>query len=285
MVSVIIPTYNRIVSLLSVLDSLKSQSYTNFEVIVIDDWSTDWTLASLTSYKSNYKFRYYTQANQKQGIARNNWASKCSWDLILFLQDDIVPWLNLLQIHSEFHHKHPQNNYVWLWNTKWSKTLADDPFHKFLDWSWKSIFPSPLFDYRNLTPWKQTDFYHFYTNNLSIKTKFFLTHQFSDKFNGYWWEDIELGYRLSQDQMQLIFLSDAIAYHNHKYTISDFVNRERTVQKHLSTLFLLCPLIKKPNKFKIFILKILSNKVFLYLYKKINLNLYWYFTWKNAKYW
>jgi glycosyltransferase involved in cell wall biosynthesis len=90
LVSVIIPTYNRVNSLRRTLDSLAQQTYpaVRFEVIVVDDGSTDTTpeirdLAPLP-------VRYYRQGNQGAAAARNAGAVEARGELLVFLDDDVI---------------------------------------------------------------------------------------------------------------------------------------------------------------------------------------------------
>ena len=47
------------------------------------------------------------------------------------------------------------------------------------------MFPGPLFDYNSLKNLSETDFLHFYTNNLSIKKSFFQKEKFDESFSSY----------------------------------------------------------------------------------------------------
>ncbi len=68
-VSVIIPTFNRADLLAQAIDSVLSQSYTDFELIVVDDGSTDATQALLSRYRG--RIRYLFQENRGVSAARN----------------------------------------------------------------------------------------------------------------------------------------------------------------------------------------------------------------------
>ncbi len=68
-VSVIIPTFNRADLLAQAIDSVLSQSYTDFELIVVDDGSTDATQALLSRYRE--RIRYLFQENRGVSAARN----------------------------------------------------------------------------------------------------------------------------------------------------------------------------------------------------------------------
>ena len=68
--SVIIPTYNRSQFILKTIQSVLEQTYKDFEVIVIDDGSTDDTEEVVKSI-SNPQLSYYKKVNAERGAARN----------------------------------------------------------------------------------------------------------------------------------------------------------------------------------------------------------------------
>ena len=68
-VSVIIPSYNRKWILRDAIDSVLAQDYTDFELIVIDDGSTDGTHAHISDYGAD--IRYIRQDNRGVSAARN----------------------------------------------------------------------------------------------------------------------------------------------------------------------------------------------------------------------
>ena len=68
-ISIIIPAYNKQESILETLDSVFTQTIKNFEVLVIDDGSTDATAEVVKSYSKDVI--YLHQTNQGQGAARN----------------------------------------------------------------------------------------------------------------------------------------------------------------------------------------------------------------------
>ncbi|MBU2538379.1 MAG: glycosyltransferase [Proteobacteria bacterium] len=85
-VSVIIPTYNRAVFLARAIDSVLSQSYPDFELIVVDDGSTDETQALLASYGENLKV--LRQENRGPAAARNAGIRAARHPLLAFLDSD-----------------------------------------------------------------------------------------------------------------------------------------------------------------------------------------------------
>lgn len=91
--SIIIPAYNAADIIRNTLDSIRSQSYKNYEVLVTNDGSTDDTEKTLEKYKREYSqfpLYYVTQKNAGVSSARNNSISRATGDYIAFLdQDDL----------------------------------------------------------------------------------------------------------------------------------------------------------------------------------------------------
>ncbi|RCU45201.1 glycosyltransferase [Corallincola holothuriorum] len=87
-VSVIIPTYNRAEFILEAIHSVFAQDYTNIEIIIIDDGSTDETAELLAPYIEQGKVLYRYQENQRQCVARNNAMSIATGELWCFLDSD-----------------------------------------------------------------------------------------------------------------------------------------------------------------------------------------------------
>ncbi|MEB3212954.1 MAG: glycosyltransferase [Leptolyngbyaceae bacterium] len=89
-VSVVIPTYNCDRYLPEAIDSVLSQSYPDYEVLVIDDGSTDRTAEILDGYGD--RLRAIHQTNQGVAIARNHGIQLARGEFIAFLDADDV-WL------------------------------------------------------------------------------------------------------------------------------------------------------------------------------------------------
>jgi glycosyltransferase involved in cell wall biosynthesis len=91
LVSVIIPTYNRIQYVQLAIDSALAQSYPNCEVVVVDDGSTDGTGKTLRDRYGD-RIRYFYQDNQGESAARNEAIRQSSGEFIALLDSDDV-WL------------------------------------------------------------------------------------------------------------------------------------------------------------------------------------------------
>jgi len=97
MVSVIIPTYNRCNFVKEAIESVSQQSFTDFEILVIDDGSTDNT-RSVVEQISDSRLRYFYKDNDGASSARNLGLVHCRGQYVSFLDaDDLWP-KNYLEI-------------------------------------------------------------------------------------------------------------------------------------------------------------------------------------------
>lgn len=86
--SVVICTYNREKLLPRALDSLIKQKFTEFEVIVVDDGSTDRTFSVIQNYRKKLNLRYIFQQNKGISISRNVGGLSSNGEYITFLDSD-----------------------------------------------------------------------------------------------------------------------------------------------------------------------------------------------------
>lgn len=87
-VSVIIPAYRRANTICQTLDSVWSQSFTDLEVIIVNDGSPDRTEEVLAPLVAKGKIRYFAQQNAGQAAARNRGATEARGKFLAFLDDD-----------------------------------------------------------------------------------------------------------------------------------------------------------------------------------------------------
>jgi glycosyltransferase involved in cell wall biosynthesis len=93
LVSVVIPTYNRAQQTIAAMESVLAQTYPHFEIIVVDDGSTDGSIEAIqrfVSQRSNgcHPILFFSQPNQGASIARNMGISKARGEYIAFLDSD-----------------------------------------------------------------------------------------------------------------------------------------------------------------------------------------------------
>ncbi len=98
--SIIIPTYNRANTLPRAVNSVLTQSYDNFELIIVDDGSTDNTETVVRDIKDT-RIRYFKKENEERNIARNFGISHAQGDYVCFLDSDDYYYSNhLATVHN-----------------------------------------------------------------------------------------------------------------------------------------------------------------------------------------
>ena len=107
-ISVIIPTYNREKTILRALQSVLKQTYTNLEVLVVDDGSTDKT-AELVKNVADNRVRYITlEQNGGASNARNVGAGMASGEWIAFQDSDDCWYPDKLEKQMKYAGEHPE---------------------------------------------------------------------------------------------------------------------------------------------------------------------------------
>lgn len=187
--SVIIPTIGR-KTLPQVLEAIYANDnfeILNPEILVVFDGKIrkDLTLPQ----NANFQI-FETGKKVFAGGARNLGIEKSTGNILIFIGDDTIPQKNWLQKIVDFHQKFPDEKRGLLGKISWTTELQNDDFHQFLENGAQFNFSQIR---KKGAAWK-----HFYTSNISIKKSLIGEERFSDKFNGWGFEDIEFGYRLEK---------------------------------------------------------------------------------------
>ena len=212
-IGVVIPTYNRADALLVCLQHLERQTITDFEVIVVDDGSTDSTPQQIEQFlrKTSLNLRYARQGNAGPARARNLAISMLTAPICLMIGDDIFASSNFVETHLKLHQQRPELQVAGLGLTRWSET--GQKVTKFMRWLDAS---GNQFAYGDLLDGISPDWNHFYTSNLSAKTELLRQYPFDESFPHAAMEDMELGYRIRRQRgLELVFMPAAVAYHLH----------------------------------------------------------------------
>ena len=97
--SIVIPTYNRGELLSNAINSILSQEFSDFEVIVVDDGSTDNTRELVEDLvKKNQSIKYFFKINEERSIARNYGIMRALGRYISFLDSDDLLYVNHLKV-------------------------------------------------------------------------------------------------------------------------------------------------------------------------------------------
>ncbi len=110
-ISVVIPTYEREQLVPRAIESVLAQSFMPYEIIVVDDGSTDNTKKVL-SEKFGKKIRYFYKKNGGVSSARNYGMRKAKGDLVAFLDSDDIWMKDKLEIQTEYLRRYPKLDFV-----------------------------------------------------------------------------------------------------------------------------------------------------------------------------
>lgn len=205
--SVVIPTYNRLPILEKCLRALEQQQLrgnsvvAGYEVVLVDDGSTDGTLEWLESHATEFPHvRSHSQNHKGPAAARNLGVERSAGDTIIFIDSDLVVTEHFLESHAAALEQGQQ------------QVGSDRLF------TYGRVINTCNFDKPTAEPYKITDFSaaYFATGNVAIARKWLeKAGLFDPRFQLYGWEDLELGVRLKQLDLKLIKCPDAVGYHWH----------------------------------------------------------------------
>ncbi len=190
-----------------------------YEVVLVDDGSTDETLEWLECHKSEFPHvRSHAQDHKGPAAARNLGVEQAKGDTIIFIDSDLVVTEHFLQAHADALVEGQQ------------KQGSDRLF----TYGW--VINTCNFDNPTSEPYKLTDFSaaYFATGNVAIARKWLeKAGLFDTRFQLYGWEDLELGVRLKQLGLKLIKCPAAVGYHWHPPFALDQIPRmiDREIQR------------------------------------------------------
>jgi len=203
-VSVIIPTYNRWWILKKSLEALLNQSYPKdkYEIVLIDDGSTDDTKTMIESLSPSCKLKYLRN-EKRMGIprTRNRGIRKARGEYIIFTDSDVVVIPDFIKQHMSYH-------------KKYQHVIVNGELIRVFSFKQIGKKRKSIFDF-SLSP--------FDTANVSVAKKHLLeVGGFDENLLAYGWQDLELGYRLRKAGLKCKRNQRALGYHYFKKkTLSD----------------------------------------------------------------
>lgn len=222
LISAVICTYNRAGLLRQALGALCAQTLgpERFEVIVVDDGSTDNTRETVEGFQSLLDIRWAYQSNSGLASGKNHGLFLSRAPLVAFLDDDDVLDARCLEEHCRTHAQFPMPSYAVLGYTG----LAHEPAHSHL-MRYVTQVGCQLFYYPHLSDGAVLDFSYFWGGRSSCKRAFLLEHGVFNPVFRFGAEDIELGYRLDQLGLRVVYNASAISYMIRTLTFDDFCRR------------------------------------------------------------
>ncbi|MDQ3004488.1 MAG: glycosyltransferase family 2 protein [Chloroflexota bacterium] len=218
-VSVIIPTYNRKDLLRETLHSLAQQTYPSdhFEVIVVDDGSTDGTV-SIAAEVFPFILRYFWQSNQGDASARNLGARQSQADILVFLDDDILVEPDYLTYLICEHAEYQNRITVGVVNIRPEETT---PLSLAINTSLAPNFNSVEMAFTDV-----------FSNNMSIRREAYFKigmMQGLDFPGSSMWCDLDFNYRAYQQGFQFCRSPNAICWHR-DYTVSNLDTHKKRMR-------------------------------------------------------
>ena len=204
-VSIVIPTFNRKPILKKCLLALENQKLNkdidNYEIIVVDDGSTDGTNLWIKNNKQILPHvAFYEQEHGGPALGRNLGVTKSKYEIIIFIDSDLIVLEDFLVCHVSKLLLH------------WKKYNNKKCF------TYGSVINTSNFKNPNSEKYKISDisFAYFATGNVAISRDLLLSvGLFDTSFSLYGWEDLELGERLKKIGTNLIKCPKAVGFHWH----------------------------------------------------------------------
>ena len=215
-VSVVIPTWNKRGSLSRTLDSLERICLpgAEFEVIVVDDASTDDTWEWLGNYRPGFPMlRLRNDRNDGPATTRNRGSLRAQGEVLLFLDDDMVCQPNLIEAHM-VHHESGRDVAV-VGRAIYHPQLKRSALTRYFD----------ALHLRQVSPFCPTS--RLASNNLSLpRTLFERAGMFDETFPSVGFEDVDLAVRLARiSGCSIRYEPRAWAYHYHDQSLRDYIRK------------------------------------------------------------
>lgn len=149
LVSIVVASYNKANYIIETVDSVLSQTFSNWELIIVDDCSTDNTLELLTTKYFDKRIKVIkNERNLGANRSRNKGIELAHGAYILFLDADDFLSENCLKNRVKWAKAHPETNLLVFTMGVFYKKPGDDPR------VWKPISKDPLKDFlKHKLPW------------------------------------------------------------------------------------------------------------------------------------
>lgn len=210
--SIIIPLYNRPQEIDELLHTLTQQTYTQFEVLVIEDGSKLDAREIVHSYMNKLDIRYYFKENAGQGFARNYGFERAKGDYFVVFDSDCLIPVNYLEIVKNYLLEHQLDAYGGPDGAHPSFT----PVQKAISYSMTSPFTTGGIRGNK----KHIGTFHPRSFNMGISREVW------ERTGGFiltrLGEDIEFSIRIQSMGFSIGLIPDAIVYHKRRTDLKQF---------------------------------------------------------------
>jgi GT2 family glycosyltransferase len=222
-ISVIVPTYNRRVILDRCLRALEKQTLSRerFEVIVIDDGSTDGSRELVAQFTGRLPVTYLHQVNSGTGTARKHGVQRAAGEFLLLMNDDTICEPTVLEEHLRMQRQAAGQSLAVLGSFEYPPAARKRALTHFM------ATDDFMFPFASLKSGTIYSYSFFITCNLSIRRDAVLQ---AGSFDGSYLlsEDTELGIRLDERGWRVLYHPAARAWHDHlPYAVPNLIRRSR----------------------------------------------------------
>lgn len=232
--SIIVPVYNRANEVDELLDSLTKQTFTNFEVIIVEDGSTYTCEEVVDKYRDILDIRYYFKDNSGPGQSRNYGVERANGDyIIIFDSDCLIPKDYMAIVNSNL-----ENKFVDAFGGPDRAHKSFSNIQKAINYSMTSFFTTGGIRGGK----KLLDKYYPRSFNMGIKKNVYKTlGGFSNMRFG---EDIDFSLRIFKSGYKAVLFRDAWVYHKRRVDFKKFykqvfnsgIARINLLKRHPGTL-------------------------------------------------
>lgn len=210
--SAIIPLYNRPDEIDELLESLTHQTYTHFEVVIIEDGSVHDARAIIEKYRSRLQIQYHFKENGGQGFARNKGFELAKGEyFIIFDSDAIIPAHYFEEVEGFLN-----TSYVDAFGGPDAAHDSFTPIQKAISYSMTSLFTTGGIRGRE----KHVGQFHPRSFNMGLSRKVYETvGGFKITRMG---EDIEFSIRMIQNGFSTALIPKAFIYHKRRTSVAQF---------------------------------------------------------------
>ncbi len=218
-ISVVTPTHNKQALLRRTLASLEAQDVGTdaFEVVVVDDGSSDGTAGLLAGLRTPYPLKSVrVEQNRGRAAARNRGLERAEGGLVVFLDDDMELVPGFLRAHRELHET--GERVAGVGNVVNHPEITMAPIDRYM-----STRGAQKIGTRGPLPWR-----YFSTNNSSVKREdLAAVGEFDENFVHYGFEDLELALRLERERgLAFRFVPGARSLHIHPHTLNEVLEKK-----------------------------------------------------------
>lgn len=229
--SIIIPLYNRPDEIMELLHSLLSQTYQDFEVIIVEDGSTRPAKHIIERYADRLDVKYFFKENEGQGKARNYGFERAKGDFFIVFDSDILVPADYLQKVKDAIARNG-------WDAFGGPDAAHEsftPIQKAISYSMTSPFTTGGIRGNK----KHVGQFHPRSFNMGISREVY------EKTGGYKLsrrsEDIEFSIRMIQSGFKVGLIPEAFVYHKRRTSFSQFYKQTNAFGKGRIDISILYP--------------------------------------------